>query len=221
MRINRFVAQAHGISRRRADEYIAAKRVLINGLVAQPGQQATAQDNITLDDKLLKLSETVTTILLNKPAGYVCSRSGQGSRTIYNLLPTKLHHLKPVGRLDKDSSGLILLTNDGMLANKLTHPSFQKTKQYEISLDKTLPKNDYGTITQQGVKLDDGLSKLQLKALDNAGKKWQVTMQEGRNRQIRRTFSTLGYNVIKLHRTGFGQFTLANTKSGNYLQISL
>jgi pseudouridine synthase len=154
--------------------------------------------------------------MLHKPVGYVCSRDGQGSKTIYDLLPTKLHQLKPVGRLDKDSSGLLLLTNDGELANRLTHPSFEKEKVYEISLDKPLARPDRAQI-EQGVLLEDGLSKLQVKPLGN--EHWQVTMREGRNRQIRRTFSALGYRLQALHRTQFGTYRLGRIAPGEYTVV--
>ncbi len=156
------------------------------------------------------------TILLNKPVGYVCSRNGQGNQTIYNLLPANLHHLKPVGRLDKNSSGLLLLTNDGQLAYELTHPKFEKIKKYKIALNKDLGQADFQKITQQGVLLEDGLSTLALDLINNQRKEWKVTMQEGRNRQIRRTFEHLGYRVIKLHRTHFGPYKLGLLSSGNY-----
>ncbi|MBI1856715.1 rRNA pseudouridine synthase [Candidatus Saccharibacteria bacterium] len=156
------------------------------------------------------------TILLNKPVGYVCSRNSQGNQTIYNLLPANLHHLKPVGRLDKNSSGLLLLTNDGQLAYELTHPKFEKIKKYKIALNKDLGQADFQKITQQGVLLEDGLSTLALDLINNQRKEWKVIMQEGRNRQIRRTFEHLGYRVIKLHRTHFGPYKLGLLSSGNY-----
>src|SRR5581483_8687429 len=132
MRLNRFVALATGTSRRHADVLIEQQRLRINDHLGQTGETVAANDTVTLDGQPLTLPATMT-IMLNKPVGYVCSRQGQGSQTIYTLLPPELHHLKPVGRLDKDSSGLLLLTNDGQLANQLTHPSYRKEKVYEIS----------------------------------------------------------------------------------------
>jgi 23S rRNA pseudouridine2605 synthase len=210
MRINKFVATATGLSRRAADRAITDHRVLVNNQIASIGLQVSTSDTVTLDGGTIKPPEIVTTIMLNKPAGYVCSRSGQGSQTIYNLLPTKLHYLKPVGRLDKNSSGLLVMTNDGELANQLTHPRYMKTKIYEVSLDKALQPSDQKMITNNGVQLDDGPSKLLLTSLEPHGRIWQVTMQEGRNRQIRRTFAALGYDVQRLHRTTFGPYRLGN-----------
>lgn len=212
MRINLFVASATGLSRRVADEAVANGQVTINGHLARPGDQVNTDDKVAHNGKLLSLPTQTQIILLNKPVGYVSSRDGQGSNTIYILLPKELHHLKPAGRLDKDSSGLLLLTNDGQLAHQLTHPSFNKTKVYDIQLDKPLKDEDKQTI-EQGVNLDDGVSRLQLQG---RGKNWQVSMNEGRNRQIRRTFAALDYQVVKLHRTQFGDYHIGNLRTGSY-----
>jgi len=216
MRINKFVATATGLSRRAADTAIANRRVQVNNQLPHVGMQVSEGDTVTLDGDSIKLPEQITIIMLNKPVGYVCSRSGQGSQTIYDLLPAKFHHLKPVGRLDKDSSGLLILTNDGNLANQLTHPRYAKTKIYEVQLNKELQPMHQQMITKDGVKLDDGLSKLLLVGLNEQGKSWQVTMQEGRNRQIRRTFAALGYEVKRLHRTAFGTYKLGNCAEAQY-----
>lgn len=205
MRINKYVALATGMSRRKADNVIAVGQVKINNTIATAGSDVSEQDIVTIGNKNLKLP-SFTTILLNKPVGYVCSRNGQGSATIYDLLPSKYHHLKPIGRLDKNSSGLLLLTNNGTLHQKLSHPSYAKQKRYIITLDKPLLPIDQAKI-QQGVMLDDGISKLQLQ---KDGKTWIITMAEGRNRQIRRTFSTLGYKVTTLKRTNFGPYKLSD-----------
>jgi len=185
--------------------------VYINDQPAPLGQQITDSDVVTLDGTVLKPPAQTVTIMLNKPTGYVCSRDGQGSQTIYELLPAAYQELKPVGRLDKDSSGLLLLTNDGTLAYQLTHPSFQKEKRYQVVLDHDLSATDLGVITTQGVKLEDGPSKL---GLLGASTKWEVTMTEGRNRQVRRTFEALGYSVKSLHRQQFGEYNLGDLTSG-------
>lgn len=219
MRINKFIAQASGLSRRRADAAIAGGRVTVNGQPAALGSDAGPADQVRLDGRPLTLKPTHMTIMLNKPPGYVVSRAGQGSRTIYDLLPPAYQHFKPVGRLDKDSSGLLLLTDDGDLANELAHPSRQKTKVYHVTLDKSLAPPDRRIISGPGVRLDDGASKLQLKRLAN-DYHWQVTMHQGRNRQIRRTFAALGYSVIFLHRTQFGPNSLAGLPSGHLKLLS-
>ena len=222
MRINRFLAVSTGLSRRRADQAVSHGDVLVNGQPAQTGQDITANDTVSYQGRSLQLAdiEQTQTILLHKPAGYVCSRNGQGSRTIYELLPLELHQLKPVGRLDKVSSGLLLLTSDGELAHRLTHPSFQKTKQYEVVLDKPLQPLHRQMIADIGVRLEDGPSRLVLTRLSTGDDTaWQVTMHEGRNRQIRRTFAALGYTVTKLHRTVFGPYTLEQVAPGKYKHV--
>jgi 23S rRNA pseudouridine2605 synthase len=220
MRINRFVAQATGFSRRVADRLIEQGDVFVNQKPAQTGYDVTVNDVVSLRDKVLHILE-MQTILLNKPAGYVCSRDGQGSRTIYELLPPELRNLKPVGRLDKNSSGLLLLTNDGELAQNLTHPSHQKNKIYEVKLDKDLPPLHRQMISDHGIHLRDGPSKFELERLRNGDdKSWRITMHEGRNRQIRRTFEALGYQVAKLHRTHFDSYVLsASLRPGDYQNV--
>lgn len=217
MRLNKYIASATGLSRRAADEAIAQNRVRVNGSLPSQGQQINEADSVTLDGSSITPAVNTITIMLNKPSGYVCSRDGQGSRTVYELLPPDLHVLKTVGRLDKDSSGLLLLTSDGQLAHQLTHPSFVKTKIYEVALDKPLQPLHRQMISDHGIMLDDGRSQLQLDRLQEGDDtRWQVTMHEGRNRQIRRTFAGLGYEVIKLHRTQFGSYSLGRLKSGQY-----
>jgi 23S rRNA pseudouridine2605 synthase len=215
MRINKFVATATGLSRRAADQAIAARRILVNDKNPEIGAQINSDDTVTLDGERIELPPALTTIMFNKPPGYVCSRSGQGSETIYSLLPAKFNRLKPVGRLDKDSSGLLILTNDGELANQLTHPRYVKTKVYELLLDKALQPLHQQMIADHGVQLDDGPSKLILMRLNEQGTSWQVTMHEGRNRQIRRTFAALGYTVEHLHRTSFGPYQLNGLAKGD------
>lgn len=220
IRVNRFIAQSTGMSRRAADVAISEGRVTINGQGVQPGQAVHTQDAVMLDGKSVQLPATPTTILLNKPVRYVVSRDGQGSRTVYDLLPASLQALKPVGRLDKDSSGLLLLTDDGILANELTHPSRQKTKIYQVTLGEPLAPLHRQMISEMGVQLDDGPSKLALERLREGDEHaWIVVMHEGRNRQIRRTFGSLGYNVVALHRTQFGPYQLGDLAKGSYVSV--
>ena len=213
MRINKFVARATGMSRRAADDAISEGRVTINLRTASKGSVVSGSDTVRLDSAVLELPASTTTIMLNKPVGYVCSRDGQGSQTVYDLLPADLHHLKPVGRLDKDSSGLLLLTDDGELANRLTHPRYAKQKIYRIKLDKRL-SDEHKTHIEQGVELDDGTSRLKIDHVK--GPSLRVTIREGRNRQIRRTFAALGYEVRGLHRTAFGPYDLGTCSRGRH-----
>lgn len=207
MRINKYLAQSTGLSRRAVDTAIKDGRITVNGEPAKIGQEVSPADAIALDNEPVTFQDEAVTILLNKPPGYVCSRNSQGNRTIYELLPETYHSLKPVGRLDKDSSGLLLMTNDGQLAYELTHPKFSKAKVYHVVVDKPLRKAGFVHINDRGVLLEDGISKLSLRQLSDE-KHWQVTMSEGRNRQIRRTFSELGYMVKELHRVKFGPYEL-------------
>ena len=151
----------------------------------------------------------------------MCSRRAQGDApTLYDLLPKELRVLKTVGRLDKDSSGLILLTNDGDFTFQMTHPKFFKEKVYEVKLDRDLEPLHQQMIGDFGVQLEDGISKLGLMRLDeNKRDSWQVTMNEGRNRQIRRTFAALGYKVVALHRKQFGKYALSGLKSGEWTNV--
>lgn len=237
MRINRFIAQATGISRRQADKLVQDRKVFINGLPAQLSDHATAVDAVFVNKEQIFIPHESTTIMLNKPVGYVCSRDGQGSKTIYDLLPKQYQDLKPVGRLDKDSSGLILLTDDGQLAHELTHPKFIKDKTYIVQLTHALQGNDFDTLIKDGVDIGDKTpSKLRLEVKDaqhEAGeghqthdscfapntKEWIVTIHEGRNRQIRRTFSALGYTVKTLHRIRFGDYTFGDLAPGSVKKV--
>lgn len=223
MRLNKFIAHATGMARREADEAISNGRISINGKVANIGQDVDRQSDIVkLDGKQIILPATTTVIMLNKPIGYVCSRNAQAkdAKTVYELLPSGLRQLKTIGRLDKDSSGLILLTDDGDMAHKLTHPSFAKTKEYIIELDHPLAPLHQQMIADFGINLTDGPSKLLLERLNDKRTKFRVIMHEGRNRQIRRTFAAMGYQVVSLHRISFGHYQLGDLKSGNYKIVS-
>jgi len=215
MRINKFVALKTGLSRRAADAALIAGRIYVNGALPTAGQDVTDADDVRLDGQPLQDTIMTETIMFNKPVGYICSRDGQGNKTIYDVLPEKFHHLKPVGRLDKESSGLLLLTNDGQLAYQLTHPKFEKIKKYKIALNRELESDDFTSITTQGVMLEDGISRFDLERINTQDKEWKVAMKEGRNRQIRRTFEALGYKVVKLHRTHFGPYQLGQLKPGS------
>lgn len=220
LRINKFIAERIGLSRREADLAIESGKVLINDKPATIGVKIDKNDKVCYNGKVVPFQAHFSYLMLNKSVGYVCSRHAQGEApTIYELLPAKYHNLKTVGRLDKDSSGLILLTNDGDFAFHMTHPKFVKSKHYEVRLDKPLRLSDRQKI-EEGIELTDGVSHLELQKRDDAGREWQVTMHEGRNRQIRRTFAALGYAVVKLHRTAFGAYQLKNLASRKYIEVN-
>lgn len=221
-RLNKFLALQLGISRRQADELIEKGRISINDKTAKLGARFENNDTIKLGEKIIsKNPEEKIYLLFNKPRGFVCSRKKQGeNETIYAILPKEFHNLKPVGRLDKDSSGLLLLTNDGNFAFQMTHPKFRKIKEYLVSLDTPLQPIHQQMIADFGIDLPDGKSQLGLERLDDSRKKWKVVMSEGRNRQIRRTFSAVGYEVQELHRIVFGSYTLPKDFDfGNFQKI--
>ncbi len=221
-RLNKFLALHNGISRRQADELIEKGNVTVNGHVAVIGGRVKEGDDVFVRGKKVDDTTKKIYVAFHKPVNYVCSRKQQGdSPTIYDLLPTKYHALKPVGRLDRDSSGVILLTNDGDFALRMTHPRYGKTKRYEVTLNAPLEPLHQQMIGDFGVDLDDGTSKLALERVDDDRKDWIVTMSEGRNRQIRRTFASLGYIVVKLHRTDFGNYRLGGLKPGEYEETSV
>ena len=222
IRLNKYLALHAALSRRQADELIAEGYVKINGVVAVIGARVQPDDRVEVDGALLEPTTQYVYLAFNKPVGYVCSRKQQGdSPTIYDLIPEKYHSLKPVGRLDRDSSGIILLTNDGDFAQRMTHPSYGKTKQYQVRLDHPLEPLHQQMISDFGVELEDGKSQLTLERQSDNRKKWTISMHEGRNRQIRRTFGALGYTVVALNRTHFGNYSLDDLDSGTVREVTI
>jgi len=219
IRLNKYIATNYGVSRREADNLIASGHVFVNGTKAEIGMRAHASDTISVDGHEI-ITQDLVYVALHKPIGYVCSRRAQGDApTIYELLPKKYQNLKSVGRLDKDSSGLILLTNDGDFAFQMTHPSFAKTKNYTVEIDHELAPLHQQMIADFGVQLPDGKSQMGLTRIGESRKKWDVTLSEGRNRQIRRTFEALGYKVTSLHRYKFGAYELSGLAAGEFTEV--
>ena len=225
VRLNKFLAERIGVSRREADELIAAGKILVDDQKAGLGARIDKSSEVCYNNKTIPFETGYLYLAMNKPIGYVCSRRAQGAApTIYELLPKEYHHLKTVGRLDKDSSGLILLTNDGDFAFQMTHPKFRKTKVYEVALDRPLEPLHQQMISDYGVLLDDGPSRFTVTkaaepSLEMPPESYLVALSEGRNRQIRRTFAALGYRVVKLHRTTFGKYELSGLAPGKYVII--
>lgn len=223
-RLNKFLALQLGVSRREADILIDSGTVTVNGTPAVLGGRIREGDDIAVAGK--PISSTASDyiyLMFHKPVGYVCSRRAQGDNpTIYDLIPNKYHALKPVGRLDRDSSGILVLTNDGDFAYKMTHPKFAKTKVYEVRLNKDLEPLHQQMVSDFGINLNDGRSQLTLARIDdNRRDIWQVTMSEGRNRQIRRTFGSIGYDVVDLHRIQFGNYSLGDMKPGEIQIVNM
>lgn len=221
-RLNKFLAERLGVSRREADDLVVDGKILVNGKTGILGQRIDKNDKVCYNEKIIPFASSLVYLALNKPVGYVCSRKQQGENpTLYDLLPEKYKTLKTVGRLDRDSSGLILLTNDGDFAFKMTHPKFFKTKIYDVTLDRALEPLHQQMINDFGVEIGDGISKLGLFRLNDERTKFEVTMHEGRNRQIRRTFMALGYKVVALERKVFGKYQLAGLKPGEFVEFKL
>ncbi|MCL2085830.1 rRNA pseudouridine synthase [Candidatus Saccharibacteria bacterium] len=220
-RLNKFIAEQTGISRREADELIEKGAVLVNGEVARIGQRTTPKDIIIVKGQKIEPKSNFTYVMLNKPVGYVSSRAKQDAApTLYELLPENYKSLKTVGRLDKESSGLILLTDDGDFALQMTHPKFSKVKIYDVELETPLEPLHQQMMADFGVNLSDGVSKIGLERISDDRKRWRVTLREGRNRQIRRSFGAIGYTITKLHRISFGNYHLGDLAPGETREVA-
>ncbi len=207
-------------SRRYLADAIKAGRVSVNGQVVEDFSfPVSTRDRITIDGRQVELRPSRPVyLLLNKPAGIVSTTRDERSRpTVTHLIPHRYRDLNlyPVGRLDKDSTGLILLTNDGRLAYRLTHPKYEYEKEYEVSIDRKLEPLDRAKI-ESGVELEDGPSwPVQLRVVaENNEYTYSVTLHEGRNRIVRRIFARLGYRVESLKRTRIAELKLADLKEG-------
>lgn len=217
MRINQFVAGAGGLSRRGADAAISAGRVTVGGRPGILGETVAEGADIRLDGRLLKPPATACYLILNKPAGYISSRARQGKApTVYDLLPAELRDVRLAGRLDRESSGLLLLANDGNFIYRYSHPSASKRKTYELTLARPFAAADRDRLTK-GVELDDGLSLVTLERAN--GRNLTVSLTTGRNRQLRRTFGALGYAIERLHRTQIGPYRLGNLAEGSWQEV--
>jgi 23S rRNA pseudouridine2605 synthase len=220
VRLNRFLAAAGLGSRRHCDELIATGRVTINGKVCTNfSAQPTERDYVKVDRKLVRLERPLY-ILLHKPAGFVSTRRDPHARdTIFDLLPTKFPRLFHVGRLDAQSEGLILLTNDGDLAQKLTHPRHEIEKEYEVTLDHVWDPSLTPKLLR-GIFLDGKRAKIS--RLQQIGPtRARVVLRQGINRQIRRMFYEAGYDVKRLVRTRIGRLRLADLPRGHWRAMTM
>jgi 23S rRNA pseudouridine2605 synthase len=219
VRLNRFLAAAGLGSRRHCDELIAAGRVAINGRVCtdfsvQPGER----DHVKVDGKLVH-GERRLDIMLHKPAGFVSTRSDPNARdTIFDLLPPHLPRLFNVGRLDAQTEGLLVLTNDGELAQRLTHPRYKVEKEYEVTLDRPWDPMLASKLLK-GIMLDGQRARLE-KIQDIKPTRLRVTLRQGINRQIRRMFYEAGYDVKRLIRVRVGRLRLGDLPRGHWRPIS-
>ena len=232
MRLNKFLAQAGIASRRGADKLIAAGRVRVNDVVVREmGVQIDPErDRVTVDGKVVqRRPQTFTYLLLNKPAGVITSRQDpEGRRTIYDLIPARYHHLHPVGRLDFQSEGLVLLTDDGDLTQRLTHPSYRHEKEYWVQVAGQVPDVVLHKL-RKGVRLEDGLARARVRYLGKIPPEqrfwihpdpkhtWLVfILHEGRNRQIRRMCQAVGLRVRRLVRVRIDDIHIGDLKPGQW-----
>lgn len=220
-RLNKFIASSGLCSRRGADDLILSGKVMVNGkTVNELGFQVSPKDKVTVDGKLIKPAK-LDYYRFYKPAGYVTTSDDEkGRKTIYDVIPPELKHLKPVGRLDRESTGLIIMTNDGELINEMTHPSVKVPKIYLVSINGKLTPED-GEKMYNGIEIetDSGEKRTAFAEvlpieLTNKSSTVQVTLYQGINRQIRKMFAKLGFEVISLKRVQHGTITLEGMKKG-------
>ncbi len=223
IRLNKYLANAGICSRRDADKYIEAGVVTVNGkVVTELGMKVLRSDEVKFHDKPVKIEKKVY-VLLNKPKGYVTtSEDPQNRKTVMDLVrgacPERIY---PVGRLDRNTTGVLLLTNDGELASKLTHPRFLKKKIYHVTCDKNVTAADLRQIAE-GITLDDG--EIRADAIEYASptdkKQVGIEIHSGRNRIVRRIFESLGYHVLKLDRVYFAGLTKKNVQRGDWRYLT-
>lgn len=219
MRINKYIAQSGLLSRRKADEAVLEGRVKVNGeVVTMLGFEIRKRDRVTLDGKLIEHNK-LEYYRFYKPAGYITTSSDEkGRKTIYDLLPAELKGLKPVGRLDKDSSGLLILTNDGDLIYELTHPSLKVSKVYKVVIDAKLSREELNRMAK-GIEIEKGkIAWADVCVLEQTREETclEMTLYQGMNRQIRRMAECLGHEVISLKRIRHGTIDLTGLKKGQF-----
>lgn len=225
MRLQKFLAHAGIASRRAAEEIIKQGRVTLNGSkVTEMGTIVSDIDKITVDGKEISLNKNQKTyIMLNKPVGYVSTAKDQfGRPTVLDLVKDLNVRLYPVGRLDYDTSGLIILTDDGDFTYQLTHPKHEIDKVYEALL-KGVPTDDEIKHFENGLKIEDyttSPAKIEIKKIEKAGALVHITIHEGKNRQVRKMCDAIGHTVISLKRISIGPIALDNLDEGKWKKIS-
>jgi 23S rRNA pseudouridine2605 synthase len=216
VRLQKFLSQAGVASRRHSEAIITSGRVRVNGVVVtELGTRVDPQrDEVSLDGRRV-LPAASEWYALNKPRGYLSTRSDPGGRsTLYELLPARLHGLFHVGRLDYDSEGLVLLTNDGDTAHRLLHPRFGVEREYEIELDRDVDATLLDRL-EQGVELDDGPAVAEA-AQQTGAKRIRLTLREGRKREVRRMLDACGHMVRRLRRVRYGPVELGQVAPGAF-----
>jgi len=223
-RIQKIIAAAGLASRREAERWIEQGRVLVNGRVATLGESADpVGDTVEVDGKKVGNPEDKVYILLNKPVGYVTTmRDPEGRPVVSDLLTDIPERVVPVGRLDLTTEGLLLLTNDGDLAQRLSHPSFHVNKTYLARVRGDVTDSAIGQL-RQGVQLDDGVTapaKAELVRHSGSHSWLKITIHEGRNRQVRRMCESLGYSVSRLKRIAYAFLDDRKLETGRYRHLS-
>lgn len=223
MRINKYLASSGVASRRECDRLIAEGKVTINGVKASLGANVAENDEIKVEGVVVTVKKNEYYIL-NKPKGYVCTVSDdRGRKTVMDLMPAGVGRIYPVGRLDYDSEGLLILTTDGELAQHLTHPSNEVPKTYLVKIEGTCTEATLNPI-RSGVEIDDGYVTKKCKALivetNKEYTKIKVTITEGKNREIRKMFAAIGKTVSLLKRVKIGELTLSGLDRGEYRKLS-
>ncbi len=221
MRLQKFLAHAGVCSRRKAEEYIAQNRVKVNGVpILEPGTKVDPQKDIVLFDGkniVLKSDKSKLYIALNKPVGYITSCSQENSKIVMELVNIK-DRIYPIGRLDKDSKGLLLLTNDGQLHNRLSHPSFDHEKEYIVTTVYPINESALSQL-RNGIYIDDRKTrKSKIKRLSK--NKFKIILKEGRNRQIRKMVGKIKNKVDILKRIRISNINLGNLKEGHWRYLS-
>jgi len=216
-RLNKFIASSGLCSRRKADEYIESGLVSVNGkTITELGFLVQEKDKVFVEKKLIRPAKHEY-YKFYKPAGYITTCDDEkGRKTIYDLLPDNLLKLKPVGRLDKDSTGLLILTNDGELANSLTHPSVKIPKIYNVIVNNKIKKSELEQMAA-GIEIEPGkiaYADIQVIEMDNKHTEMQITLYQGLNRQIRKMFEHFGYEVKVLKRIQHATISLDGLKKG-------
>ncbi|MBK9982750.1 MAG: rRNA pseudouridine synthase [Saprospiraceae bacterium] len=224
MRLNKYLAHSGIASRRAADTLIMQGHVTVNGVVVQEmGYKVKDNDVVVFKGKALKKVDKFVYYLLNKPRNILSTSSDEkGRKTVIDILESKIsERIYPVGRLDRNTTGLLLLTNDGELTKKLSHPKYNVPKVYQVTLDKNLGLKDLETI-RSGVTLEDGEIKADSLHYVEGESKREVAIEihSGKNRVIRRIFEHLGYEVIKLDRTYYAGLTKKNLPRGRYRPLT-
>ena len=222
MRLNKYIAKAGLASRRKADILISEGMIEINGqVVSDFSYQVTDQDIITYKGKVLS-SEADLVYLLNKPKGYVCSNSDQyNKKNVFELIDSD-SRLFTIGRLDRDTTGALLITNNGDLSYRLTHPKYQVEKKY-YATSKIDIENEKLSKVKEGIQLDDGVRvRAQIKRLHKESGKifWDIILTEGKNREIKRIFEHFESKVISLHRYEFAKISIKSLKIGSHRKLN-